>query len=452
MRSVQKLVGVLEVRNASAQLKAAEALAVLAAKSDENRKAITAANAIKPLVTVLGDGRRVRASTPQERAAAVLADLARSGDNKKAIVEAGGVNPLVAMLSSPSEQVKINAAGALGQLAALGNNKIVIVAAGAIPLLVDLLKSDAIDAQRYSTGALWHLASAADNKTQMAAAGAIPLLVAVLSSKSSEAREHSAAVVSALSRSHGSNKKEIYNAHGIEPLVALLNDPKPVTQKHAACALWGLCDGKDGIYDKQIAEAGAIGGLVAMLQYDDPETRGFAAACLLCICKDPKAHDAIRASGAVEPLSALCYGPATWLRGQVTEMLTLLKVPIPDPDEIPQHLPQPIILANATPGSPSSPKVTGQEEELPEDPQGSPGLSPSGHRSGSPGGSPKTTRRSGGHASSRLYTQRPNYMPPLPSSRPLTGTARMKFHFSASRFTVRRATRQRADCTGLRGV
>ena len=52
-------------------------------------------------------------------------------------------------------------------------------------------------------------------------------------------------------------------------------------------------------------------------------------------------------------------------------------------------LPQPIILANATPGSPSSPKVTGQEEELPEDPQGSPGLSPSGHRSGSPGGSPK---------------------------------------------------------------
>ena len=39
----------------------------------------------------------------------------------------------------------------------------------------------------------------------------------------------------------------------------LLADAKPVTQRHAACALWGLSDGKDGVYDKQIAEARSQG-------------------------------------------------------------------------------------------------------------------------------------------------------------------------------------------------
>ena len=134
----------------------------------------------------------------------------------------------------------------------MGSNKVTIAEAGAIPLLVSLLESDADQVHRYVTGALWHLASSADNKTQMVAAGAIPLLVAILGSRSGEAREQATAVVSALARSQGGNKKAIYIAGGIEPLVSLLKDPKPVTQKHAACALWGLSDGKDGVYDKSM--------------------------------------------------------------------------------------------------------------------------------------------------------------------------------------------------------
>ena len=103
---VRQLVIVLDVRNAGAQLKAAEALAVLAARSTENRKAITHAKAVEPLVRLLGDGRRVRSDTPQERAAAVLCDLARLSENKLAIVQAGAANPLVHMLSSESSKVR----------------------------------------------------------------------------------------------------------------------------------------------------------------------------------------------------------------------------------------------------------------------------------------------------------------------------------------------------------
>lgn len=234
----------------------------------------------------------------------------------------------------------------------------------------------------------------------MVSAGAIPLLVSVLSSKSDQAREHATAVVSALARQQGHNKRAIYVAGGIVPLVENLRDAKPATQRHAACALWGLSDGKDGTYDKQIAEAGAIPSLITMLQYDDPETRGFAAACLLCLCKDPSSRSTILESGGTEPLQALCYGPATWLRGQVVEMLTLLGVAVPDPESIPSHLPMPKSMMS-----------TGD----------------------SPPGSPTATARSGGH-SGRYSPHTARYggfnpAVPLQSARPLSSTARMKFHF-----------------------
>jgi len=415
---VRRLIAVLDLRNALSQMNAAEALAVLAARSDDNRKAITAAHAIEPLVRLLGDGRRVRASTPQESAAAVLADLARSSDNKKAIVGAGGVNPLIAMLSSDSIATQTYASGALWQLAALGTNKTIIADAGAIPPLVALLSSTSSDAQKFSAGALWHLASSADNKTQMVSTGAIQLLVQVLHSKSAEAREHATAVLSALARSQGNNKKLIYNAGALEPLIALLDDMRSMTQRHAACCLWALSDGKDGVYDQAIAQGGAIPLLVNMLLEDDVETRGFAAAALLCICKDKRAHPAILDSGAIDALLALSYGPPTWLRSQVVEMLTLLDVAIPDPDS----------------GPPPSYSM------------GATGSDAASQRHGAAGGPPadgsartvdqrrRSPRRTPGSGSPHIKPRGPPagalYLPADRSSRePHTFSARMKFHF-----------------------
>lgn len=331
---VQRLVAVLGQRNASAQMKSAEALAVLAMRSPENRKAITAANAIEPLVALLGDGRRVRSETPQERAAAVLAGLARAGENKVSIITAGGGRPLVSMLSSDSIEAQTHAAAALWHISAVGSNRDAISTLGCIGPLVNLLSGTSGDAQKFSAGTLWHLASSADNRVAMVNAGAIHPLVDLLSSSLLETREHAAAVLSALARSQGDNKKAVYQAGGIPPMVCLLSEASTAAQKHAASALWGLADGKDGIYDKFIVEHGGVEPLINIMQRNDPETRGFAAACLLCICKDSEAVKSIIKFGGAEPLQALAHGPATWLRTQAVEMLKLLSIPIPDPDEV----------------------------------------------------------------------------------------------------------------------
>jgi len=330
---VEKIVAVLELRNAAAQMKAAEALAILARRSAENRKAITLANAVLPLVRLLGDGRGARTDTPQERAAAVLADLSRSGENKAAIVEAGGVLPLVAMLTDGSAEAQVGAAGALWHLAALEANKAVIHKAGAIAPLVALLGAEATEAQKFAAGALWHLASSADSKTQMAAVGAIPPLVTVLGSPSSEAREYASAVLSTLARGLPANKKAIYDAGGVAPLIKLLSDERLMSKKYAACALWGLAESDVEDISIAIVEEHGIPPLIEMLLADQTETRGFAAACLSSLCAQPEAQVLIKQSRGGEPLCHIARGPPTWLRARAVEMLQMLEIPVPDSDD-----------------------------------------------------------------------------------------------------------------------
>ena len=78
---------------------------------------------------------------------------------------------------------------------------------------------------------------------------------------------------------------------GVDPLIELLSDANLTTQRHATSALWGLAEGKEGVYDKQIVEAGGIQPLLSMLLLNNEETRGFAAACLSCCVADSDARE-----------------------------------------------------------------------------------------------------------------------------------------------------------------
>lgn len=157
----------------------------------------------------------------------------------------------------------------------------------------------------------------------------------MLTSEAAEARENAAAVLSALARSQGGNKKAIVVAEGVPPLIDLLSDASVMTQKHAACALWGLVEGREGSYKELLVELGAVEPLIAMLLLNQLETRGFAAACLSCLCaENSSAKAAVVAAGGAEPLTALAYSPSTWLRAQAVEMLNMLGIPFKEPHSI----------------------------------------------------------------------------------------------------------------------
>merc|ERR1711871_1143960 len=128
---MRSLIGLLELRNAAAQMKAAELVAIPASRSPANRSTLASLGAITPLVKLLGDGRMP--SRLQVHAATALCDLSRSGENKAAIVSGGGTIPLVRMLGTVSNaDAQEAASGTLHHLATMSSAQALIAKHGGI--------------------------------------------------------------------------------------------------------------------------------------------------------------------------------------------------------------------------------------------------------------------------------------------------------------------------------
>lgn len=352
---VKPLVDLLSVRNATASMKSAQALMMLAARSHADRTSISDAGAVPPLVAMLGDGRN--ATTPQIRAAAVISDLARSSENKAAIVKAGGVLPLVNMLSSKAQVAQVSASAAVAQLAANTSAQKMITDAGGVYPLVALLSSTSMVAARHAADALWHLESSNDNKGVIIKAGAIPPLVVLLRRTESPATQEAASnVLSDLSR-HNVGSKAITTAGGIPSLVGLLKyDAKTlVASRHAACALWGLTCGTPEMPNwpqieaniGQVAKANAVPLLLTLIAKSalgetSPELVGYAVATLNNIAIDPSAHTSILENSGIEIMTQQLTGTGMgghagmasdhpWLREQGVKLMQAIGVTHPDP-------------------------------------------------------------------------------------------------------------------------
>ena len=159
--------------------------------------------------------------------------------------------------------------------------------------------------------------------------------------------------------------------------------PSPFSpQRYAACALWGLAESEELNCAREMVEEHVIAPLIEMLQANHPSTRGFAAACLSSLCAQPEAQVGIKQVGGGEPyltdaplhasahhgampspqvgggepLVKLARGQPSWLRSRAVEMLEMLGIPVPEPDDTP---------ALAARGSPASGAVTGANSNSP---------------------------------------------------------------------------------------
>jgi len=317
---------VLDMRNASAQMRAAGALAVLSSRNVIYRNAIYEAGAIPPLVRQLGDGTRVENDTPQERAACVLADLARSSESKIDIVQADGVKPLVSMLSSASSKAQTAASVALSHLACTGDNKATIAKSGGIDSLVAVLAGSNRDAKRPATSALCQLTNTSENKAEIVNAGGIPLVVQVMNDDP-QTQESAAQVLAELAKGQLPQKQEMVEAGGIESITLALKEGTPGAQRFAASALWGLAS--CGEFKRPIVDAGAVPHLVALLR-NAGEAQGYAVAALSQLAETGEGKKNIFMSHGVEPLLDIASSAErAWLRSQAVDVLAYLNIKDP---------------------------------------------------------------------------------------------------------------------------
>ena len=329
---VRPLVAMLEVRNATAAMKAAYALVLLSGRSLADRVAVTEAGGVSPLVNMLGDGRN--ATIPQVHAAAVLSELSRTGENKAAIVSAGGVAPLVRMLSNRNEDAQMHAAGAVAHLTANTSAQKLIAELNGIFPLVNLLSAARETTARHAVGALYHLQASSDNKGIIVKTGAIPPLVKLLRrSEGHETQEAVASVLSDLSR-HQSGGKAITLAGGIPSLVALLKTGSALAQKYAACALWGITSGTPGNAQwpqieqnrATVTQSGAIPMLLTLLSSAE-DVQHYAVATLNNLAHTEAARDLIREGNGIDLMMPIASNMTqSWLKTQANEMLQLMGV------------------------------------------------------------------------------------------------------------------------------
>ena len=130
------------------QAAAAGCLVNLAA-NDANQVAITDADAVEPLINLLGGGSAVYLAYLQTAAASALRNLAyKNIHNQVAIAQNGAIEPLVALLSGASPQVQIAAAAALRNLAENNNDNQEFIARAndgeGVNALVEMARGDVI--------------------------------------------------------------------------------------------------------------------------------------------------------------------------------------------------------------------------------------------------------------------------------------------------------------------
>jgi hypothetical protein len=195
--------------------------------------------------------------------------------------------------------------------------------AGGIDLLVALLRLGPCRASTQAAAALTHLAHSSVNRDAIREAGAVKLLVLLLSEPPAtspavahgsapydwvETATNAAAALRNLTHNNQTNQDAIRDAHGIQPLIALLlQGSTSNAASRAADALGGLARNTHRANQIAIREAGGIEQLVALLhQPPISEAATKAAGALKHLAFAYSANrEAIREAGGIEPLVAL---------------------------------------------------------------------------------------------------------------------------------------------------
>lgn len=303
-----KFVGIIqEESSGEASRHAIAALGNLALHNKDNPKAIVAAGAVPPLVSLL------QSHTERLRlyAARTLWLLSVDGDNTGVIVNSGVVKPLLHVLRIGPMSAWCIAAKLLGNLTVDdGDGRRVVVEHGAVAPLLALLRDGPEGAHEAAAGALRNLAIdagvsalvAEERLAPSSGLGTIPRLVAMAQSGSVAA----CGALGNLACDVPANRRGIVEANGVAVLLHSLSSPAMCEEAAGALAHLAL----DANHARLTVEAGAVAPLADILNASKdqalaPAARLRAASALQNLAAwSPDARRAIAESPGVLPTFA----------------------------------------------------------------------------------------------------------------------------------------------------
>ncbi|KAK4804559.1 hypothetical protein SAY86_004376 [Trapa natans] len=235
---------------------------LLAKNNPNDRYRIAQAGAIKPLISIISS-----ASDPilQEHSVTAILNLSLCDENKEAIVALGAVKPLVKALRVGTSTAKENAACALLRLSQMEQNKAEIGRSGAIPPLVSLLEGGGPRGKNDAATALYSLCSLKENKVRAVQAGLMKTLVELMADLESTMVDKAAFVASVLVTGLEEARAALVEEGGIPVLVEIVEVGSQRQKEIAVVMLLELCE-DSAVYRTMVVREGAVPPLVALSQ------------------------------------------------------------------------------------------------------------------------------------------------------------------------------------------
>ena len=238
------------------------ALGNIAGDSPHCRDFVLSAGALRPLLTLLGDSRKLsmlrnatwtlsnfcRGKTPQPDWQTVSCSLATK-PLECATLNDGQILPALPVLAklvySLDEEVLIDACWAISYLSDGANDKIQAVIEAGIPRrLVELLTHNSTSVQTPALRSVGNIVTGDDLQTQIIInCGALPALLALLSSQKDGIRKEACWTISNVTAGNSTQIQAVVDAQIIPPLIHLLSNGDFKTRKEACWAISNATSG-----------------------------------------------------------------------------------------------------------------------------------------------------------------------------------------------------------------
>jgi len=277
---IEPLLRLLEKPKSEAAAVALLALSQLAARGDDNCRAIHGCGGLDRLMRLLRSGPGEEAT---QAALGALLNLTGSPTVCEGVFQAGTIPQLVRMLDEPemTAAVRLQVARIMSNLLQNKDNANMIRIAGGIKPLVRALADSAPggEAAQVAAVALSQLASGnAANKDAIREAGGIPPLVGLLGSRDGDAARWAACALAEIAEESLSNCSAVRFAGGVDRLIDLLRDGAPSqVATQAVRAIASLSLGREN--QDIVRRRGGIPLVLALLDEEWGHSARVVAAC-----------------------------------------------------------------------------------------------------------------------------------------------------------------------------
>ncbi|XP_031563754.1 armadillo repeat-containing protein 3-like [Actinia tenebrosa] len=300
LNGIPSLLSMLSSEYAIIQQLALESLTQITLEA-ENRSALRELEGLEKLVDFVGNK---EFDDLHVHALQVLTNCLQDVESMQVIQTSGALQKFLAFVAeSQIPEVQQHAAKAIALAAKNVENRKILHEQECEKTLIALLPTDNPGIQTSLAMALAVMSENLSSRDTIGKLEGIQPIINLLNSESPDVREAGTLALANLTTSNPPNCSDVVEKGGIEPLIAMLTDPKSLIQSNAAVCLTNLAS--DESWRSEVQQRGVVPALVQALQSNAAVVQSKVAVTVAAFVGDADSRNELRAEGGLPRLVEL---------------------------------------------------------------------------------------------------------------------------------------------------